>query len=246
MSRKNLLRAGPPCSRECANREPLREAVEAALGCGGVGCVKVRRVGGPGSGARGLFRVEMTWAAPGRGGAGGCSGPGRRGLLRVEAAWTAPGRGRERRGPGLRFLSRGAYFQKCPPGTAGGVFGHRGSRFLEMLPPQPAFFIPEPTSPKRAAALLPAPPQGESAIQKTAALFCGGASRTGLCRRARPRQAAGSFGTRPIKNRGGSKSEKFTPAPGACRSLQTDLRCARQPSARYLMSMPPKTQLALR
>lgn len=157
MSRKDLLRAGPPCPRECANREPLREAAEGALGCGGVGCVKVRRVGGPGSGARGLFRVEMTWAAPGGGGA--------RGLPRAGTARAVPGGGgvgctgsrpgKARAGPPLFIPGRA--FSKASARYCGRRFLHRGSRFLKRLPPQPAFFIPEPTSPKRAAALFPAP-----------------------------------------------------------------------------------------
>lgn len=201
MSRKDLLRAGPPCPRECANWEPLLDAAEAALGCGYVGCVKVRRVGGPGSGARGLFRVEMTWAAPGGGGA--------RGLPRAGTARAVPGGGgvgctgsrpgKARAGPPL-FIPGRAFSKNVRPvlraefwGTGALVFKkgfHRSRRFLSRSPRLPK-------EPPRSS-----PHQSESAIQKPAALFCGGASRTGLCRRARPRQTASFFGTRPIKKQG--------------------------------------------
>ena len=246
MSRKDLLRAGPPCPRECANWEPLRDtAVWAALGHSAWAAL--------GCGARGLPRAGMAWAAPGGGGAGaapggdgeGCSGWRRRGRSGSGwrgLHWVAAGKGAGRTSafyPGARI------FKSIHPVLRAAFFA-LGLSFFKKTSTAAGVFYPGTHVSQKSRRALPRPAPGRKRRAKSQPPFCGGASRTDRCHWARPRQAAGSFGTRPIKNRGGSKSKKFTPAPGACLLLQTDLRCARQPSARYLMSMPPKTQLALR
>lgn len=196
MSRKDLLRAGPPCPRECANREPLRDTAVwaalghsawAALGCGDVGCVGVRRVGGPGSGARGLFRVEAARAVPGGDDVGG-SGWRRRGLH-----WGAAGKGAGRASalyPGARIFK-----SVCP--VLRTAFFAPGLSFFKKTSTAAGVFYPGAHVSQKSRRALPAPPQGESAGPKSQPPFRGGASRTDRCYWARPRQAAGSFGTRP-------------------------------------------------
>ena len=125
----------------------------AASECGASAGPGREREGCSGWRRRGLFRVEMTWAAPGGGGVG-CTG-------------ARPGKARA--GPPLFIPGRA--FSKASARCCGRRFLHRGSRFLKRLPPQPAFFIPEPTSPKRAAARSPPRPRAKVPGQKASRLF---------------------------------------------------------------------------